>query len=172
MLTSQKTTVNKEYLSKQKSNGEIAINKMLTIAESCGKSFANSTVLEVRCHSGSTSFSIADLGASEVIGTEFSGYKVESVEADKQDHESKLVEVNGELKNIRKGLAELFKNSNKVKFVDDDICNSKLPLASFDIICSWEVLEHLHDTERAFASMSKLLKEDGIMIHEYTPFFA
>jgi SAM-dependent methyltransferase len=171
MLTSTKTALNGEYLSKQKSNGEIAVNKILPIIESLGKSVENSSILEVGCHSGASSFTLAELGASEVIGTEFSGYKVEAIDKNNKDLENKLLEVNTHLRSIRNELAKLFNNSNKVKFIDDDICNSTLTPSTFDIICSWEVLEHLHDTKKAFAFMAKLLKKGGIMIHEYNPFF-
>jgi SAM-dependent methyltransferase len=144
---------------------------MLPILDSLGKSVVNSTVLEIGCHSGGTSFALAECGASEVVGTEFSGYKVKAVESDDKLFENRLLEVNDDLLRIRNGLAALFKQNKKVKFVDDDICNSTLTPSYFDIICSWEVLEHLHDTENAFISISKLLKEDGIAIHEYNPFF-
>ncbi len=171
-LTPQKTNINKEYLLKQKSNGEIAVNKILPIIESLGKSIINSSVLEIGCHSGGTSFALAEYGAAEVVGTEFSGYKVESLESDKKMFENRLEEVNDDLQRIRSALAPLFKQNKKVKFIDDDICNTTLTPSSFDIICSWDVLEHLHDTENAFVSMYKLLKEGGIAIHEYNPFFS
>jgi len=171
MLISRKTILNRDYLLKQKSNGAIAVNKITPIIESLGKSIENSSILEVGCHSGGTSFSLAEYGASEVVGSEFSGYKVESIEVNKDEFENKLMEVNEELKRIRNKLSTLYNNSDRVKFVDDDICNTTLPPSSFDIICSWEVLEHLHDTKNAFLSINKLLKEDGIMIHEYNPFF-
>ena len=171
MLKRQKTNIDNDYLQKQKSNGEIAVNKILPIIESLGKSIVNSSVLEIGCHSGGTSYSLAEYGASEVVGTEFSGYKVKAVESDEKKFKNQLVEVNDDLLRIRTRLAALFKQNKKVKFVDDDICNSTLTPSYFDIICSWEVLEHLHDTENAFISISKLLKEDGIAIHEYNPFF-
>lgn len=171
MMTAQKTVVNSEYLLRQKSNGQIALSKILPIIESQGKTLSNSRILEVGCHSGGTSFSLAESGASEVVGSEFSGYKVEAVETSKKEFNNKLNEVNDELKNIRTELSKHFKNSSKVKFVDDDICNSTLHPSSFDIVCSWEVLEHLHDPKEAFNSINKLLKDDGLMVHEYNPFF-
>ena len=171
MLVSKKTDISKEYLLKQKHNGEIAVNKILPLVKSLGKSIENSSILEIGCHSGGTSFSLADCGASEVVGMEFSGYKVESVKKNGEGIDNQLLEVNDDLKRIRTNLATHFKQSEKVMFVDDDICNSTLKPSSFDIICSWEVLEHLHDTEKAFVSIYELLKEDGISIHEYNPFF-
>jgi len=171
MLTPQKTTINNSYLTGQKSKGNTAISKIIPLIESQGKSIAESSILEIGCHSGGSSFAFAEYGAAKVTGTEFSGYKVSSLESSSKEFENKLIEVNDQLKEIRNGLAKLFKHSNKVTFIDDDICNTALKPLSFDIICSWDVLEHLHDTASAFVSMNKLLKDDGIMIHEYNPFF-
>lgn len=171
MLKPNKTVINKDYLLKQKSNGEIASNKILPIFETMDKNLSESTILEVGCHSGGTSFSLAAKGAKKVIGSEFSGYKVDAVESPNHKTDDKLIEVNDELKKIRNNLAINFKNTELVEFVDDDICNSSLTSNSFDIVCSWEVLEHLHDPLNAFKSMNKILKKGGIIVHEYNPFF-
>lgn len=171
MLTSKKTEITKKYLNKNRQNGFIAVNKIIPIVESFGKRIENSSILEVGCHSGAASFALADSGASSVVGTEFSGYKIESVIEAEEQFENNLLEVNEYLKKIRHNLSMLFQESNKVQFIDDDICNSNLTSSSFDIICSWEVLEHVHDPKNAFASMYDLLADDGIMIHEYNPFF-
>ncbi|MFT4523498.1 MAG: SAM-dependent methyltransferase [Bacteroidia bacterium] len=172
MLVQQKTEVTPEYLERQKTYGELALKKILPIIEALGKSVVGSKVLEVGCHSGGTSFAIAEYGAAEVVGTEFSGYKVKAVDSAEGKYDNRLIEVNEDLLQIRTKLASLFKLKNKVKFVDDDICNSTLPPKSFDIICSWEVLEHVHDAEGAFSSMSRLLNDGGLAIHEYNPFFS
>jgi len=172
MLKTKKADITKDYLAAQKSNGLIAINKIIPILNSLGKSFKDSTVLEIGCHSGATSYAIAERKASEVIGSEFSGYKIQSVKTGNEGEQDRLMEVNDNLKRIRTELASYFKHADKVKFIDDDICNSNLPQNSFDIICSWDVLEHLHDPGQAFHAIYKLLKQDGITIHEYNPFFS
>lgn len=41
-----------------------------------------------------------------------------------------------------------------------------LPDASVDVIYSCAVLEHVHDLERAFSEMARVLKPGGIMYHE------
>jgi SAM-dependent methyltransferase len=171
MLVSKKTEITQYYLKKKKRNGEIAVEKILPIINALGKSIKQSNILEIGCDSGGASYSLAEFGASRVVGTEFSGYKVKSVSSDKGNVDQQLNEVNEDLKKIRQSLASYFINSDKVDFVDDDICNSMLTRSSFDIVCSWEVLEHLHDTEKAFAAVYQLLKKDGISVHEYNPFF-
>jgi len=42
----------------------------------------------------------------------------------------------------------------------------RVPAGSVDLICSFAVLEHLHDLGRAFAAMARLLKPGGWMIHK------
>jgi len=171
MQSSGNTEISENFLKSKKEGGEIAINKILPIITSLGKTIEDCSFLEIGCHSGGTSFAAADLGAANVIGTEFSGYKVSSVENVDDKFENRLEEVNDHLKQMRKKLAKLYKHSGRVSFLDDDICNSKLQPSSFDVVCSWEVLEHLHDPEAAFKSIYNLLKDDGISIHEYNPFY-
>jgi SAM-dependent methyltransferase len=68
-------------------------------------------------------------------------------------------------------LKSIYSITDNVEFRDDDICKSSLEPNSFDVVCSWEVLEHLHDPKQAFNTISKLLKIGGISIHYYNPFF-
>ncbi|MEM9324849.1 MAG: class I SAM-dependent methyltransferase [Bacteroidota bacterium] len=171
MLSSEKPLVNQEYLQELRSNGEIAVGKVAPIIQALGKSITNSTVLEIGCHAGATSYSIADAGAMQVVGTEFAGYKVEAVKTASEDVEGRLVEVTDDLRVMREKLGQMFDKTENVRFVDDDICRSALTPASFDLVFSWEVLEHLHDPEGAFLSISKLLKPGGVTVHEYNPFF-
>jgi len=129
-----------------------------------GKSINGSRVLEIGCHTGSNCYNFIENGVLEVVGTEFPGYKIESINENGID-DAGLHEVNEDLKVLRNKLSERFSKNDRVKFVDDDICNSKLLKNSFDIICSWEVLEHLHDPKKAFMNIYHLLKDDGIAIH-------
>ena len=42
----------------------------------------------------------------------------------------------------------------------------RVPAGSVDLMCSFAVLEHLRDLNRAFAAMARLLKPGGWMIHQ------
>ncbi len=154
-----------------KSSSYITIEKLETTLNSYGKSIKDSVILEIGCHSGSVTFGMAEQGAKEVIGTEFNGYKVSSVSDVAADDESKLNTVSEFLETLRKRLGNVYSVDGNIKFLDDDICNSQLSPNSFDIVCSWEVLEHLHDPRQAFAAINDLLKVGGISIHHYNPFF-
>lgn len=170
MLMSTQKVMTEKHLLNLKNNGVIAVDKIIPVIKAHGKNISESTILEIGCHSGACSYTLANLGANKVIGTEFSGYKIKSIDQ-KNQQEDKLLEVNHELEELRNKLGRLYQNIDHVLFIDDDICNTQLEPESFDIICSWEVLEHLHDTEKAFLNIGKLLKEDGITILEYNPFF-
>ncbi len=51
-----------------------------------------------------------------------------------------------------------------VRLLTDDITDSKLPAASFDLILCSEVLEHIPDTERVIAGIRRLLAPDGFLL--------
>ncbi len=152
-------------------NGRIAVEKLKPIAEIYLKSLENKTVLEIGCHAGGTTFAFADEKVKEVVGTEFSGYKIASMDSSEiQDGE--LAEVNENLKALRDLVQNKFTSRGNTTFLDDDICNTKLEKGKFDLICSWDVLEHLHDPLKAFESTAALLSDDGVAIHDYNPFFS
>jgi 2-polyprenyl-3-methyl-5-hydroxy-6-metoxy-1,4-benzoquinol methylase len=46
----------------------------------------------------------------------------------------------------------------------DDITNTQLPTASFDVILCTEVIEHIPNSRAALASMKRLLKPNGVLI--------
>lgn len=158
-------------LSKYQSEGRILANKILPLLNTMGKKMEDATILEFGCNSGAASLAMADLGAKKVVASDFSGYKVKAVNKEKGVDDVQLNKVNGYLQGLRDNLQLLFENRDKVEFKDDDICNTQLTPNSFDLICSWEVLEHIHDPAKAFKGIANLLKDDGITIHYYNPFF-
>lgn len=48
--------------------------------------------------------------------------------------------------------------------MDDDICASTLPEASFDLILCTEVIEHIQDSGAALRGMQRLLKPGGVLV--------
>jgi len=59
---------------------------------------------------------------------------------------------------------KVFKSNPKIKFVEDDILNTNLAKASFDVVCLSNTLHHLEDIDATFEEMRKLVKPDGIII--------
>lgn len=162
-----------EQIEKIIQNGKIAVERIMPIIELYLEDIGNSRILEIGCNSGGTTFSFGKITSNEIIGTEFSGYKIESLDNTSKIEISDLNEVNDNLKVLRNLVKDRFSNlKSKVTFIDDDICNSKLQNNSFDLICSWDVLEHIHNPVDAFKNIHNLLNENGIAVHEYNPFFS
>jgi SAM-dependent methyltransferase len=62
--------------------------------------------------------------------------------------------------------------ADRVVFRTDDLCASTLPDASFDLLMSWQTLEHIADPAAAMRETHRLLRPGGLAYHEYNPFFA
>lgn len=152
-------------------NGKIAVERIEPIINLYSSGIKNSRILEIGCYAGGTTYAFAEKGAFEVIGSDFSGYRVQSIDS-KKNEKDELKEVNENLKELRNLVRDKFSDTLKASFVDDDICNSTLKSDSFDIICSWDVLEHLHNPLQAFKNIHNLLNDNGITVHEYNPFFS
>ncbi len=170
MLNPKPVVISDRYIDQLRNDALLTIDRILPVFETFDFNPKNKKILEFGCHSGAVSYALAALGAESVTGTEFSGYKVRAVETSPIS-ENSITEVNKTLNAIREKLRILFNNQQNVKFADDDICDSGLASDTFDLICSWEVLEHLHDPQKALISIARLLKPGGISIHEYNPFF-
>ncbi|HBS85723.1 MAG: hypothetical protein A2W91_13530 [Bacteroidetes bacterium GWF2_38_335] len=159
-----------DEISKMARNSSLLTDRLLSFTRAFGVNISKSEILEIGCHSGVVSYALADMGAT-VTGTEFSGYKVESTRMTEVT-QTTLNKADESLQILRKRVAGHFKNADNVKFVDDDICNSVLPTGAFDIVVSWDVLEHLAEPANAFENISRILKKGGISVNEYNPFFS
>jgi SAM-dependent methyltransferase len=59
---------------------------------------------------------------------------------------------------------ECLAGAKNARFVVDDITQTTLPEASFDLILCTEVLEHIPDWRAALASMARLLRPGGALV--------
>ncbi len=153
-----------------KTHGFSEFNRLKNLVEIVGLDLTKTDVLEIGCHSGAASYAIAESGAKTVTAIDFYGYKAKSASLT-EDSTDFLVEVDKNISQIRSDLKSRFLHSDKVRFFDDDICHSKLESEQFNLILSWDVLEHISDPESALKEMYRLLKPGGFAIHEYNPFF-
>jgi 2-polyprenyl-3-methyl-5-hydroxy-6-metoxy-1,4-benzoquinol methylase len=157
------------FVRRKVEDARVLSGKLLESLTAFGFSLGESHCLEVGCHAGALSYQLAELGAESVTGTEFSGYKIQSVDG---SQEVGMETVNEELAILRGKVAAHFGNARKVVFRDDDICSSLLPDNSYHMLCSWDVLEHLSDPAGAFRHMARILKPGGLAYHDYNPFFS
>jgi len=153
------------------SNGRIMLEKFEPVIDTFSSGISGSRILEIGCHDGAFSYALAEKGAKEVTGSEYSGYKIDAVDStgittDKSDH------INNELAELRDKVSVYFDETSNVNFIDDNICESGLDPDSYDIVCSIDVFEHLTEPEKALSNIARVLKKGGVSIHEYNPFMS
>lgn len=154
---------------KIKENGKLQVERFMPIIKAYKSNLSYLSVLELGCHLGAVCFSLAEHGIAEVVGSDFSGYKKDST-----NNSLNINQINAELKESRNSIGAYCSSESKkrIRFVDDDITNSNLEDESFDVILSFDVLEHLSNPKQAFVNVERILKKGGIAIYEYNPFFA
>ncbi len=154
--------------SKARARGSLSdVRRFANLLRPYSGGLEDKTVLEIECYDGAHAFALAKAGTDRVVASDVSAYYVQQSIAttDADEQSDRLVR-------LRTQLAASFNAStNAVEFVQDDITASSLPSEMFDVICSWEVLEHVADPAATFSEMSRLLKPGGISIHDYNPFF-
>ena len=147
------------------------IKNLKSSLNSYGISLNKKSILEIGCYNGMKTMLLGLEDCSSVTGSDVTFYY------EKQSDNQNL-NVDSHLTRLRNSMKTLFdekQKSNidsKVVFVEDDITNSALQEESFDILCSWETLEHITDIENAFSNMRRILKPGGIAFHEYNPFYS
>lgn len=167
-----KTGITQEQIDRYVENGRISVERIAPVISLYNDGgIKDKKILEIGCHSGAAAYAFLERGAGSVTGSEFSGYKVQATKGGGADR-SDLKTVEDKMIDLRKAVEQKYNSSLNVNFVDDDICSTTLDSDTYDLICSWDVLEHLHDPVGAFKSIRSLLKDDGISVHDYNPFFS
>lgn len=99
-------------------------------------------ILDQGCGVGQYTFSIYKLGFKNITGMDFSEKLIKTA-----------TELNNELK-------------FKCKFVEGDIRNMPFKDKEFEIVVSGGVIEHVSETEKTIAELSRVLKKNGyLLIH-------
>lgn len=128
-------------------------------------------VLEIGCYDGAVAFELARRSDVDVVASDLARYYVVQrpgrvVESDVEAQQDRLHDLRERARTIA-GVAP-----GRVRFVEDDVTDSRLEPEGFDAIVSFEVLEHLHDPAASFEAMARLLRPGGVMYHDYNPFFS
>ena len=137
-----------------------------------GLSFSGKDILEIGAFSGAAAFAIAELGANNVQGIDVPS---NFIATDIHTHEE-INEWSKYLKDYREFVGKLFESKtniqlrSKVKFRDLDVADLS-GSSLWDMIVSWETLEHVSDPSAAFKSMYRALRPGGYVCHHYHPFF-
>jgi SAM-dependent methyltransferase len=128
-------------------------------------------ILEVGCYDGSAAFELSKRPGTTVVASDLARYYVVQRPGEAEDAAIAAEEV---------ALARLRERARRaagqpegsVTFVEDDVTSSTLEPGSFDLIVSFEVLEHVSKPDDAFAAMARLLRPGGVLYHDYNPFFS
>lgn len=159
-------------------NAEKTVSKMFSFLAMYDFHIKDKIVLEIGCYDGSKTMALAHAGSSRVIGSDISEY-YQAAEAHTGSQAIMLKEQSEHLSQLRVAVFKasckgqsLQKAMEKIEFVEDNITKSSLSSECFDLVCSWEVLEHVTSPEKLFAQLYRLLKPGGITFHEFNPFFA
>lgn len=126
---------------------------------------------------GTDTFALSTLEIKHIDAIDIPDYVVrQNADMDKKNpmHLRKQSEF---LQKFRKSIAESYLDmgysdiEKKVIFFDKDIVNFD-EKEIYDLIISWETLEHIDNPKVALKNMFRALKPGGICFHEYNPFFS
>lgn len=151
------------------------VNDLVLFLEAYGIELRGKSLLEIGCYDGIHAYQLSKLTGKVVIASDISRYYIVQQQGSTLN-ESSIAYQGASLNELRDHCISWMDESSscvgKVDFIEDDISKTTLPDACVDIICSWEVLEHIAEPEEAFKNMYRLLKPSGICFHEYNPFFS
>lgn len=130
-------------------------------------------ILEIGCYDGSVAFQLALRERTHVIASDLVRYYILQQPNRPNHSDLQSQQAVSMLEAVRKRASSVAGiSSDRVRFVEDDISASSLEPESFDVIVSFEVLEHVASPRAAFASMARLLVPGGVAYHDYNPFFS
>jgi SAM-dependent methyltransferase len=131
-----------------------------------------SRILEVGCFSGAACYALMEAGASHVGGLDVPAHFTNVLHPTATDvarqtaYLATLREaVRGEFESATPGL-----NAAAVGFFDCDVADFEAS-ESYDLVVSWNTVEHLLDPERAWGGIARCLRPGGVCAHGHHPFF-
>lgn len=136
-----------------------------------GRRIAGAHVLEVGCHGGLHAFALAERGAT-VEAVDIPHYGVRAQTGGDPDADA-LSTQSTWLAGLREAGSRAFdpEAAPRVAFRDLDVADLDA-VDTFDLVVSWETLEHLPRPGPALERIARALKRGGVTFHEYNPFFA
>ena len=155
------------------SNAVRQVAELSKLLRTFGYSIAGKDVLEVGCHDGRNAFAMAKSGANHVDAIDIPTYGV----LQKEDGEPDVLSLERQsqyLHQVRMLSAKAFNDDSlvsKVSFSDLDVTDLNKKNA-YDLIVSWETLEHITNPRKASANMFKALRPNGMCFHEYNSYYS
>ncbi len=144
------------------------------LLETVGESLIFKKILEVGCNEGARCFLMAKYQDTYVRGIDVDLYTVDQ-SPDLNAWNPKDVDfVHSKFDEMREDMAAHFPNviTNKVEFETCDIAEYVPKDGLYDVIMSWDTIEHIIDLPKAFKAMAGCLYRGEIAYHEYNPFLS
>jgi SAM-dependent methyltransferase len=152
-----------EQIKIRKKSVEVAAD----VLQHYGFTLKDKEILEIGCYEGLQSHVIACGGAKSVVGLDVNEYGVR--QSMNMDADMNRYWINRMRKMTQAQFPDFI--SEKVSFVEGDATKMEYENA-FDLIFSFDTLEHLIPPEKAFQNMYRALRKGGAMFHSYNPFFS
>jgi SAM-dependent methyltransferase len=144
-----------------------------------GFSVTGRDALEVGCWDGACVHALAASGCRRAVGIDYQDYFLFNVEpeeitdAQRRKGGESLCRMQEAIARAAPNLLDRANDAPKatpVELLIDDITGPRLDDSQFDLICSWDTLEHIVPPEAGFAAMSRLLRPGGLCFHQYSAF--
>ena len=123
-------------------------------------------VLEVGCHGGLNCFALSAAGARSVVGMDLPAYGA------RQQYDVTEDMVRGRWKGLRLAAHEAFPDAPMPYFIEGDAEFAPIGVEQFDLIVSWQTLEHLVGWRGAASRWYQLLTPGGKAVHRWESFFS
>jgi len=138
-----------------------------------GYTIKDSNIMDIGCYAGIQCYAAAELGAKSAKGIDIPEYFTLQTTGKDINNNSDIEEHSNLYTQKRKEASTAFSPEilSKVSFEDLSVHDLK-EKEKYDIIFSWETLEHIIDNEKGFKNIYDALVPGGISLHTYNPFFS
>jgi 2-polyprenyl-3-methyl-5-hydroxy-6-metoxy-1,4-benzoquinol methylase len=150
------------------------VQELEVILQRLGTSLIGARILDVGCAKGRHACALMERGAAAVDGIDVADYSIRQNKGLAETPNSFSLQ-SARMAESRSATIKLFEKrtpsiGEKIQFFEQDVCSLDVQ-NEYDLIVSWETLEHIANPQTAIRNMWRALKPEGICFHHYNPFF-
>ncbi len=148
---------------------EIAEKRLMAF----GETLVGKRVLEAGCNEGARSYWMAKYQGTHVHGIDVDDYTADQSPDLNAWNPKDIAFVHNKFDEMRSEYAKLFPKDVSAKVTFETRGMEQFTTDKpYDVIVSWDTLEHIIDLPKAFNQMASSLKTGGIAYHDYNSFFS